>query len=297
MRRLLYYIINPFKSKSISLIGMIRFTTDLLERFKARNGEGQFDARIAATESALEVLEEAYTVDIGKLGIRKARKSAKNQFRETLSTVVETIFGKLIAVYGAKSDPLKEFFPHGRSIYHHAADDALKLHLNNLVDQVTAHQEHLGASLLEEVTLLRDEWVGIHEASEESTGQKALTEAIRRNARADLADELFENLLMVSSMNKHQPNQLGLYMQQYLLGGPASGPVSAPHNTPPASVDGSTSGSTSTATSSAGSSSVGSSISSGSTSMSSSMTSSSSATSMSGSSTGSTSSTGSSSSA
>ncbi len=298
MRRLYYYITNPFRAKGISLTRLIRFTTDLLERFKARNDNGQFDTRIAATESALDVLDAAYTVDIGKLGIRKARKATKNRFRETLSIFIETVYGKLIAVYGGKSEALSEFFPKGRTIFNRCGDDDLKYHLSNIVDQVTLHQAELGTDLLDEVTALRDEWEDIHDESEESTGLKAATEADRRDARAGLEDELFENLLMISSLHKHEPDKLGLYMQQYLLGGPATGPVTGGNDTPPP-MSGSTSGSNSstvTSGSSIGSSSMGSNISGGSTSLGSSMTSSSSATSMSGSSIGSTGSTGSSSS-
>ena len=272
MRRLLYYLVNPFKTRQLSVIGLIRFTTELLSRFLHHNDEGYFDERIEATEDALANLVDAYTLDATKLGVRKARKSTKNQFRDTVLPAVETIYGQLTGVFGAGSDVLKEFFPFGRTIFSSCPDDMMTSHLTILVDQGAAHAADLDAGLLTEITELRDSWVDIYDASEDSTGDKASTEANRRNARARMQDELYLCLLKIAEVHyKDTPDKLGLYMQQYLLGGPATGPVTGSDDgTATSPATGSNAGSTS------GSTSVGSSGSVGSTSGSSSMGSSSS---------------------
>ncbi len=262
MRRLLYYLVNPFKTRQVSVIGMIRFTTELLNRFVHQNDEGQFDERIEATEDALEHLVDAYTLDAAKLGVRKARKSTKNQFRATVLPAIETIYGQLTGVFGAGSDVLKEFFPFGRTIFSSCPDDMMTSHLTVLVEQATVHAADLDAGLITEITELRDSWVAIYDASEDSTGDKASTEANRRNARARMQDELYLCLLKIAEVH-HQdtPDKLGLYMQQYLLGGPATGPVSgSDESTEPLLPTGSTTGSSSSmgSSSSIGSSSAGS---------------------------------------
>ncbi len=261
MRRLIYYLFNPFKSKKISVIGLIRFTTELLSRFNHHNDEGQFDERIEATEDALALLVDAYTLDATKLGVRKARKSTKNQFRDALLPAVETIYGRLTGVYGARSDVLKEFFPFGRTIFSNCPDDMLSSHLTILVDQSIVHAAELEADLLTDISDLRDAWLDIYDASEDSTGDKASTEATRRNARTRMQDELYLCLLKIAEIHyKDDPDQIGLYMQQYLLGGPAATPVSGTNPTlpPPATGSGSTSVSTSGSSASTGSSGSGS---------------------------------------
>ncbi len=252
MKKLTYFWISPFKSDRISVIGLIRFGTDMLQRLKARNVDGQFDGYISALETALAAMIAAFATDVGKLGIRKARKITKNRFRKALSQTIETIAAALTASFGAGSAELKEFFPHGRRIFSQCPDDELEGHLTSLADQVTAHEGQLGAELVSEASDLLDQWLDIHEASEESTGQKANTEAERRDIRANLEDELFDILLMLGSRHKNEPEKQGLYMQQYLLGGPSTGPVSGGGNPlPPAG--GSTSGSTSGSSGSVGS--------------------------------------------
>ncbi len=127
------------------------------------------------------------------------------------------------------------------------------------------YETEVGGDLLAEVGQLRDDWNSLHDASEESTGQKADAEAKRRDARSNLEDELFLNVLEIARIHPNDPGKLGLYMQQYLIGGPASGPVTGDGGgvTPPVgNGGGSNSGSTSTSTStstSVSSSSVGSS--------------------------------------
>ncbi len=129
MKKLIYFITNPFKTAQISVVGLIRFTTDLLERFKTQNVEGRLDTRIGATETALEALNTAFTTNVESLGSRKARKIAKNRFRSDLLPAIEKINADLISVFGPQSEILREFFPSGRKIFSSCADDTLESHL------------------------------------------------------------------------------------------------------------------------------------------------------------------------
>ncbi len=132
---------------------------------------------------------------------------------------------------------IREFFPNGRRIFSECADDLLETHLTSVVNKAVVYENEVGPDLIAEATDLRDKWLIIHDASKESTAQKADAEARRHDARAQLEDELFLNLNKVVELHPNEPDQLGLYMQQYLLGGPSSGPVSGTnHNQSPATV-------------------------------------------------------------
>ena len=229
MRNLTYYFTNPFNSPTISLAELSSFTTDHLERMSANNPGGAFNARISATTSALGMLEAAFAQDIGQLGMRKTAKLVKDNFRKSLKEEIATFEAKIKAVLGARSPELATFFPLGRKIYSTAPDDGVKGHLDSLVARVNAEQARLGAALVAEVTAARDAWVSVYVASEASTGGKTATEAEKRAARAGLQLELFRTLSVLVGMHPDQSEQMGLYMRQQLLGGPATsaspGPV------------------------------------------------------------------------
>ncbi len=217
MRQLTSYISNPFRKLRIGVDILIRFSRDHLERLRLQNDGGQFDDRITATESALRRLIDTCTINTGSLGLRKSCKLLKNRFRKSLLPEIAKIHAKVISVFGGRSSNMKEFFPHGRSIYKTAGDDEIEVHLGNLRNQVAAHVNVFGTGTVTEVNSLFTSWKEIHAASEHASGQKAASEADRRDARAALEVELQLNLTQIASVIMKSPQDLGLYMQEHLL--------------------------------------------------------------------------------
>lgn len=222
MRNFVYYFKNPLNDPSISIAELLSFATDSVERFSANNPDGVFNSRIGATSAAIGDLETAFAEDVGQLGIRKTAKLVKDNFRKSLKKEIETFEAKIKIAVGAGSPELKTFFPLGRTIFGKATDDALKGHLDSLVSAVAADQARMGAQLVADVQAARDAWVQVYTASEASTGGKTATEAEKRAAREALQLELFRNLLKLVEMYPDQPDKLGLYMRQQLLGGPST---------------------------------------------------------------------------
>ncbi len=273
MRILKFFLLNPFFTGRVSLAHYIAFTTDCLIRLSKNNPGGTFNTRIAATSSALAELRQVYTEDFNNLGLRKSWKRIKNEFRTSMLTDIRTLYGKVSGEFGAEAREVTECFPKGRSIFSTVTDDGLIEILNGLVDSVTRYQVQLGAPTVTFITEIRDSWNTIYEASEDATGDKAATEAEKRQALTVLQEELFQNLIKLMQVFPNQPEILGVYMQQHLLGGPSGGPVTGVPSTPPVGSVGSVgsssmgsvgsvgsigSGSGSGSTSSFGSSSVGS---------------------------------------
>lgn len=80
MNDLSRFFLNPFDSRNVSLSGLLAFTTDHLARLAANDAGGVFASRRAATAVALAAVEQAFTDDETKLGLRKARKQTARAF-------------------------------------------------------------------------------------------------------------------------------------------------------------------------------------------------------------------------
>ncbi len=211
---------NPFMRQGISVARIRRFATDHLQRLIAYNPGGIFNERIAVLTVILDNLSEAFVEDVGHFGIRKSKKIVKAKFRKSLLGDVERVYGSIVAYYGGNAATMKEFFPLGRTVFSATPDDEVIIHLDNLVDRIVDHQADLGLELVEEITVLRDAWAEVYEASEESTGQKVATAVDKRQALNALKKELFYNLNLIAQTYPNQSHKLELYMQQHLLGNP-----------------------------------------------------------------------------
>jgi hypothetical protein len=233
MRNLSRFLDNPFDDKDISIAELVAFTTDHLERMTANNSGGELSARITATSQSLDVVADCVTDDQGRLGIRKARKMAKDNFRKTLPAAVMKIVAAVIAQYGDGSPEVTECVPNGRSIFSTCRDDQVEVHLQTLVNAITAHQADLGAPLVTAATNLTTAWVTVYTASESATGAKTTTEEGKQLARENLQLMLFLNLVKLMEMFPRQPEKLSLYMQQHLLENPSSPEEPEPPPTPP----------------------------------------------------------------
>jgi hypothetical protein len=223
MKRLTTYLENPFDDYSISMAELIAFSTDHSQRMIANNDDGQFDDEIPLLTAVLAQVEEHVTDDQGLLGIRKARKQAKDNFRETtIPADVKRIEAGFTAAFGGDSPILLEALPTGRSIFQTCRDDQMTSHLQTLLNAVTRHQASLAPATLTQATALRNNWATLYQASEVSTGNKSVTQLGKKEARQALQLQLFLNLLKLGSMFPRQPEKLSTYMQQHLLENPGS---------------------------------------------------------------------------
>lgn len=228
------FLNNPFDDPNISMAELMAFSTDHLQRMIANNAGGELTDRITATDAALTLVADCFTDDQTKLGLRKARKQAKDTFRADLPGAVAKIAAAVVAQYGDGSPEVVECCPQGRSIFSSCRDDQVQNHLQTLVNGVTAHQADLGAPLVAQATALKDNWMTVYNASEAATGAKTTTQEEKRLARENLQAMLFLNLLKIAQMFPRQPEKLAMYMQQHLLENPQeSEPEPEPEPEPP----------------------------------------------------------------
>ena len=98
MRQLVNFFKNPFDSKDISLAELCAFTTDTVGNLQEHNPAGVHDARITGITSTYSGVESCHGADLASLGTRKARKTAKSLFLESLpaATCIEIDAGHLL---------------------------------------------------------------------------------------------------------------------------------------------------------------------------------------------------------
>jgi hypothetical protein len=217
MRKLSRFLEVPFDDPNVSIDELAAFSTDHLQRIIANNTNGIFTARIPIISAKLADVEDGLNEDQTKLGLRKARKQAKNSFREALPGNVAKIHGVVVGKYGVDSPEVIECFPQGRKVFSACTDDHVDNHLQTMINGVTAHQADLGAAVVTEASGLLTSWNAIYNASEASTGAKVTTQDQKNAARSALQLELFKNLLIIAENFPRQPEKLALYMQQSLL--------------------------------------------------------------------------------
>jgi hypothetical protein len=207
----------PFDDPAISLTELLSFSSDHLARMIANNPGGVLAARIAATTSALTLVQNCATDDATKKGIRKARKQVKDAFRKSLPAEIAMVHGAVVAKFGPNSPEITECFPQGRSVYSSCTDDTLEQHIETLRNGVLAHQADLGVTLVTEVNGLLTEWQAVYAQSESSGGAATTSQEGKKLARENLQLMLFLNLIKLAEMFPRQPEKLNLYMQQSLL--------------------------------------------------------------------------------
>ena len=181
------FLQNPFDDKKISLAELIAFSTDHLQRMIANNPGGELAARITATTSALQVVENCATDDQTKLGLRKARKMAKDGFRTALPEKVAKIIAAVAAKFGPNAPEVVECCPEGRTIFRTSPDDQLAMHLQLLLTALTAHQAAIGAGPVTDAQGLLTSWNAVYAASETSSALASRSMLANDTLRAPLS--------------------------------------------------------------------------------------------------------------
>ena len=231
MRDFHIYLINPFDSPKISMACLLAFSSDHVQRMVS-GSPVLFAARITATNAALTGVSNSFTDDETKLGLRKSRKLAKQNFREALPKSVGKLAVAVEGKFGEGSPEFEECFPHGRAVFSVVTDDKLVNELQAMLNGLQNHGAALGGTVVADATALLVGWNAVFSPSETATGAKATTQTAKNAARQALQLELFKNLLTIALNFPEQPAQLDVFMQESLLEPHTQSPAD-PAPTPP----------------------------------------------------------------
>lgn len=217
MRQLTSFFKNPFDNKGISLAELCAFTTDTIGNLQTDNPAGVHDTCIAGITAAYSVVETCFNEDLAQLGTRKARKTAKNLYRENLREGTERIEIALKAAFGPKSAEVQQAFPSGRGIIGECIDDHVNNHLSVMNSVVAANAASLLPATVTFSASLLSGWTGVYSHSEAATSAKNHTEVEKRAARQALQLQLYLTLAHLMLTYPAQPAKLEQYMKQHLL--------------------------------------------------------------------------------
>ena len=217
MNDLELYLKNPFANRHVGLGKLLSFTRDHLGRLTAAEPGDVWPARIAATQAALDAVNDGDVSNDTHLGERKAQAMTKRAFRRALPKRVAAIHVAMMARFGERSAEICEAFPHGRTGFRRCGDAALDERLGTLLAAVSARAAELGPEVVAQAAALVTEWQPVHDASGAAAANKAATEDARRQARSALERELFLNLLALAQQFPGQPEQVGRFMERSLL--------------------------------------------------------------------------------
>ena len=217
MRQLVNFFKNPFDHRGISLAEISAFTTDTVGNLQAQNPAGVHDARIAAITAAYSVVETFHSADLAALGTRKARKTAKNLFRESLPAATERVEIALKAAFGPKAAEVQQAFPGGRNLFSVSTDDLLSHPIGVMNAVVATNAASLPPAIVTLSAGLVSSWTGIYAQSEQAAAAKSYNETEKRAARQALQFQLYLTLAHLMVTYPLQPEKLEQYMKQHLL--------------------------------------------------------------------------------
>lgn len=222
MRDLRNYLINAFNDPGISMNQLLAGTTDHLGRLTARNGGGEWTARIGVTSTALQAVQSALGDDLSKAASREARVLAKNEFRKVnVVGDLNKILAALVMSYGKGSAEVRGVFNDGLTTFRRATDDGLGALLDQMVTNLTPLAATVGPTVMTLATNLRAAWETIYAASEDAAAEKTMTQEEKNAARATLQRELYITLMHVGIKHPDEPEAITSYFMMHLFGGPA----------------------------------------------------------------------------
>ena len=208
---------NPFTDKEISQTELQKFAEDHLAKLAAANEGGTYAARLTDTT----VVYESYFGELTNVSLRVAvQKAATQTMKERWAEFVKWMTGKGEARVKDRADKpsavYTEFFPTGLTEYHSAnVADGQTLARRVKASAVT-HAALLGADFKTTVDGLVDGYLAARETQMERKGAKTEGRGSRDVTKAELQEQLFDNLLFLAGVTK-DPEKCVLFFDQSLL--------------------------------------------------------------------------------
>ncbi len=206
-----------FQAEDVTFSRLLKFGARSLSRLSASNPANVFDARIAATTTALAAAESGVS-DVGiKEAIKKAKTQAKDDFREALPAQIRKIHAAVVAAFGDPSPDLTECFPEGRTVFRDCRDEELNNKLDQVVACLTPRSAQVGAAMVTLATNLKTQWASLFAAQDTAMSDREMMAGQRDAAREALALQLYLNVLAVATQFPGDVAKCDYYFpQQYL---------------------------------------------------------------------------------
>jgi hypothetical protein len=211
------YFYNIFDDKNITPARLGDFAHDHLEKLKAANPGGVYDAIIASTQALLKDFH-VNKVDPGKVkASRKDKVVVKREARLIATNYIVQKEGLVKSAFGKKSAEYKEFFPGRINLFRHSTDEKFKELLGVLVLKAQKYEAVLGSDFKVEITALRDNYSEAKQLVSHVMGEILASKRTQRQVQSGLQHQLCINLCTIAMQNIGKPNAAKLYFSAHLL--------------------------------------------------------------------------------
>lgn len=212
------FFINPFDDTQISDEELRSFAEDHLGKVAAANDESQFDGLLTDTTAAFNAYFGNVTSEDMKLTLQKAATTTMNsRWKDFVDYMVDRGEARIADRAGRKSATYAQFFPAGKTQYHQVNIADAHVLADRVKQSATDHVAELGDDFLQTITGLVDGFTAARNAQVGLKGEKGAAAGDRREAKLALSQQLFDNLLVLASLHKRDPDQAALYFNQSLL--------------------------------------------------------------------------------
>lgn len=211
---------NPYDDKNISLAALTAFTEEHVGLVLADPVSADVALELTAVSNGFNALDTVIGNETVKLGLRKARVAAKNQFRAELSNEISKVYGAPLIAFGQDGVELLEIFPNGREIFSVSDDSQLEVHLAALNTAMQARAAELDATAVALATTLLTNWQTIYGNTITAKGQKTSVAQTRRQGTSVLKVALGKLRLKLGLVLFGQIDRLKGLFPQALLGFP-----------------------------------------------------------------------------
>ena len=220
MEKIYNLFTDLFEVKDLTDNRLETFTADHVERIKANNPSGVFDALIADTQTVLAEFHHSRQRQQGSIGNFKADTLSKSRARETFTIFIRQQEGTVRGKFGKGSTPYLHFFPDGLTAFDRATAMGYELLVKNIVARATQYETDLGSGLKTQATALAHAYITAEEDQVEKIGQVSNTRSEADTDHSALTRQLTYNALVIATHFLLQTQKSKVYFNTSLLFAP-----------------------------------------------------------------------------
>ncbi len=219
MRDLTTYFSNPFSDPKIALDRKKAFGEDTIQRIIVPNTNHQFVDLLAKTTAVQDNLFGGITDLATDRAVRKARTQSTDTIIADFKARNSRLNAYLIANNTDKENVYQEFFPQGVQAFTRDVNkENVEQRMKTLITAITNNTDAAGgATVLLQYQAFADDYKQARTEQLNKTGEISSGEEGLDATEAAWDDRMFSNLLTFAQLNRNQPGNLKMYMDQLLL--------------------------------------------------------------------------------
>jgi hypothetical protein len=184
-----------FDTSKLSDDKIKRYTQSHIERMRANNTGGKYDAMIAATVAAYDAFYDAISDESTDEGIKQSATMSVDTIMAAFKAEVSSMEGIIARAFRTEPSKIQEFFPFGLSEYSNATKSNVEMLIDRIVNACANNSGKLPADFDVPVKALRQNYTDLRKVQLQKIGTVADDKARAATTRNVLERQLMLNLL------------------------------------------------------------------------------------------------------